>query len=160
MLITPSDKREKKYILENALNDTIMLNIKTTYPFLLGIMHDYINGKIDNEETAGILRLIESYAVRRSICGIQGGALSQAMASTYKELTEKYKEDFYDDAFNKVATKMASINTNAYFPKNSQFMDGFTSRDMYSSPLKKYVLYKLENSFQDKEIINLSLIHI
>ncbi len=154
-LITPSDKKEKKYVLENALNDTIMLNIKTTYPFLLGIMHDYINGKIDNEETAGILRLIESYAVRRSICGIQGGALSQAMASTYKELTEKYKEDFYDDAFNKVATKMASINTNAYFPKNSQFMDGFTSRDMYSSPLKKYVLYKLENSFQDKEIINI-----
>lgn len=154
-LINPSEKREKKYILENALNDTIMLNIKTTYPFLLGILHDHIEDEISTEETTKILRLIESYAVRRSICGIQGGALSQAMASTYKELTEKYKEDFYNDTFNKVATKMASINTNAYFPKNSQFMDGFTSRDMYSSPLKKYVLYKLENSYQDKEIINI-----
>ena len=155
MLITPSDKKEKKYVFENALNDTIMLHIKTTYPFLLGILYDKISEKISAEETAKILRLVESYAVRRSICGIQGGALSQAMASTYKELTEKYKEDFYNDTFTKIATKMASVNTNAYFPKNRQFMDGFTSRDMYSSPLKKYVLYKLENSFQDKEIINI-----
>ena len=155
LLITPSDKKEKKYVLENALNDTIMLNIRTTYPFLLGILHDKIENKINEEETAKVLRLIESYAVRRSICGIQGGALSQAMASTYKELVEKYKQDFYTDTYSKVATKMASINTNAYFPKNSQFMDGFTSRDMYSSPLKKYVLYKLENSYQDKEIINI-----
>ena len=163
MLLIPSDKREKKYVLENALNDTIMLGIKTTYPFLLGILYDHICGNIGVDDVVKILRLIESYAVRRSICGIQGGALSQAMANTYKELTEKYKDDFYNETFNKVATKMASINTNAYFPKNSQFEDGFTSRDMYSSPLKKYVLYKLENSFQDKEIIsidNLTIEHV
>lgn len=155
MLLKPPDKKEKKYVFENALNDTIMLGIKTTYPFLLGIIYDHNKELIDDDNASKILRLIESYAVRRSICSIQGGALSQIMASLYKELTEKYKVDFYNDSYLKVATKMASINTNAYFPKNDQFEDEFTSRDMYSSPLKKYILYKLENSFQDKEIINI-----
>lgn len=155
MLLKPSDNKEKKYKLENAINDTIMLSMKTTYPFLLGILYDYNKGLIDLHDTVKIFRLIESYAVRRSICSIQGGALSQALASMIKEFKEKYQEDYYVDTYLKVASKMASINTNAYFPKNSQFKDEFVSRDMYSSPLKKYILYKLENSYQDKEIINI-----
>ena len=155
MLLKPSDNREKKYVLENAINDMIMLNIKTTYPFLLGILYDYNQGLIKLDDTVKIFRLIESYAVRRSICSIQGGALSQALASIIKEFKEKYHDEYYVDTYLKVATKMASINTNAYFPKNSQFKDEFISRDMYSSPLKKYILYKLENSYQDKEIINI-----
>lgn len=155
MLLKPSSNREKKYVLENAINDMIMLNIKTTYPFLLGILYDYNKGLINTDNTVKIFRLIESYAVRRSICSIQGGALSQALASMTKEFKDKYGDEYYRDTYLKVATKMASINTNAYFPKNSQFKDEFISRDMYSSPLKKYILYKLENSYQDKEIINI-----
>lgn len=155
MLLKPNPKKEKKYILENALNDTIELSIKTTYPFLLGILHDYNSNLISYEDTANILRLIESYSVRRSICSIQGGALSQAMASLYKELKENYEESFYDNCYLKIATKLVSINTNAYFPKDVQFKEEFTTRDMYSSPLKRYILDKLENSFQEKEIVNL-----
>ena len=155
MLLNTNTKNEKKYILENALNDTIKLNMKTTYPFLLGILHDYKKELISKEDTTDVLKLIESYSVRRSICSIQGGALSQTMASLYREVKEKYKEDFYDDCYLKIATKLVSINTNAYFPKDVQFREEFVTRDMYSSPLKKYILDKLENSFQEKEIINL-----
>ena len=155
MLLKPNSNNEKRYILENALNDTIKLNMKTTYPFLLGILHDYNAKLLSNEDTANILKLIESYSVRRSICSIQGGALSQAMASLYKEVKEKYKENFYDNCYLKIATKLVSINTKAYFPKDVQFKDEFTTRDMYSSPLRRYILDKIENSFQQKEIVNL-----
>lgn len=155
MLLIPNNKSEKKYVLENALNDTIKLNIRTTYPFLLGILYDYNKNLISYDDTANILKLIESYSVRRSICSIQGGALSQAMASLYKELKEVHKDKFYENTYDKVATKLVSINTNAYFPKNVQFKDEFTTRDMYSSPLRRYILDKLENSFQSKEIVNL-----
>lgn len=155
MLLNSNFKKEKKYILQNALNDTIKLNMKTTFPFLLGILHDYKEGLISEEDTTNILKLIESYSVRRSICSIQGGALSQTMASLYKEVKEKYKKNFYNDCYLKIATKLVSINTNAYFPKDAQFKDEFITRDMYSSPLRKYILDKIENSFQEKEIINL-----
>lgn len=155
MLLNPNTNTDKKHVLENSLNDTIKLNMKTTYPFLLGILYDYNEGLISYEDTANILKLIESYSVRRSICSIQGGALSQAMASLYKEVKEVNKDEFYDNTYDKIATKLVSINTNAYFPKDVQFRDEFTTRDMYSSPLRRYILDKLENSFQSKEIVNL-----
>lgn len=155
MLLKTNCKKEKKYTLENALNDTIKLNMKTTYPFLLGILHDYNSNMLSYTDTTNILRLIESYSVRRSICSIQGGALSQAIAALYKELKEKYKEDFYNNCYLKIATKLVSINTNAYFPKDAQFKEEFITRDMYSSPLRRYILDKLEDSFQKKEIVNL-----
>lgn len=155
LLLKTTEKRNLPSKLEKTISETIMLNMCTTYPFLMGILYDYKEKKIDEENTIKIFRLIESYAVRRSICSIQGGALSQAMASLYKDLMEKYKETFYIDTYIKIATKMASVNTNAYFPKNEQFKDEFIRRDMYASPLKKYVLYKLESSNQSKEIINI-----
>lgn len=154
MLIKPNTKNDKKYVLENALNDTIKLNMKTTYPFLLGILYDYNIGLISYDETAKILKLIESYSVRRSICSIQGGALSQVMASLYRDIKEINGEKFYNNTYDKIATKLVSINTKAYFPKDLQFKAEFTTRDMYSSPLRKYILDKLENSFQSKEIVN------
>ena len=154
MLLKPNLNSEKNQ-LNNALNDTINLNMKTTFPFLLGILHDTNEGLISTEDTIKILRLIESYSVRRSICSIQGGALSQAMASLYKEVKDKYKDDFYNECYVKIATKLVSINTNAYFPKDGQFGDEFTTRDMYSSPLRRYILDKLENSYQNKEVVNL-----
>ena len=155
LLLKTTDRSDLSNKLEKTLTETIMLNMCTTYPFLMGILYDYKENKIDEENTIKIIRLIESYAVRRSICSIQGGALSQAMASLYKDLIEKYKDEFYIDTYIKVATKMASVNTNAYFPKNEQFKDEFIRRDMYASPLKKYILYKLESSNQSKEIINI-----
>lgn len=154
MLLYPLIKTDKKTDIQKALNDTIELNMKTTYPFLLGIMLDYNNNLIDKENTVKIIRLIESYGVRRSICGVQGGALSMQMASLYKELLEKYKNNFYDDTYIKVATKMASVNTNAYFPKDEQFKEEFTRRDMYTSKLRKYILDRLESFGQNKEVVN------
>lgn len=155
MLLKPNAKNSNKDNLEKALNDTIKLNMKTTYPFLLGILHDYNAGLISYNDTTNILRLIESYTVRRSICSIQGGALSQTMASLYKEVKEINKEEFYNNSYDKIATKLVSINTNAYFPKDIQFKEEFTTRDMYKSPLKRYILDKLENSYQEKELVNL-----
>ena len=155
LLLRPNEKKDPKYKLYNALNDTIEINFKTTFPFLLWILHDYNLNYIDSEETVvKILRLIESYWLRRSICSVQWWALSQAMWSMYKELTDTYKDEFYSDTYDKVAKKMISIRTNAYFPADWQFKDEFISRSMYSSPLKKYILCKLEKSFMPKEIIN------
>lgn len=149
--------------LKDALNDTITISMQTTYPFLLGVLLDYNDELIDSTTCANILRLVESYSIRRSVCSVQGGALSMTMASIYKELFEKYKNELYDNMYEKVAKKMVSINTNAYFPKDDYFKDEFTRRDMYNSKYKKYILDKLECCFQSKEIValdNLTIEHI
>ncbi len=149
------NKIENDITLKEALNDTITINMQTTYPFLLGVLVDYNNELIDSSTCTNILRLVESYSIRRSVCGVQGGALSMTMASLYKELYEKYKNELNDNMYEKVAKKMIGINTNAYFPKDDYFKDEFTHRDMYNSKYKKYILDKLECAFQSKEIVSL-----
>lgn len=148
------------YAINKALNDNIDLNMKTTYPFLLGILHDYNLKKIDKDETTKILNLIATYVVRRSVCNVQGGALSMTMASIYSELCEKYKNMFFIDTYKKVAAKIVSINTNAYLPNDQKFEEEFTRRDMYNSKLRRYILNRLELSGQSKEIVNLDSLTI
>ena len=113
-----SNVNSEDYALNKALNDNIELNMKTTYPFLLGILHDYNLNKIDKLDIINILNLIATYVVRRSVCNVQGGALSMTMASIYEELQEKYKNMFYVETYKKVAAKIVSINTNGYMPND------------------------------------------
>ena len=155
-----SNIHDENYELNKSLNDNIDLNMRTTYPFLLGIMHDYNLNKIPKTDIVKILKLVETYVVRRSICNVQGGALSMAMASIYSELYKKYGEMFFEEAYKKVASKIVSINTNAYLPTDQKFEEEFTRRDMYNSKLRRYVLDRLELSGQSKEIVNLDTLTI
>lgn len=148
------------YQFNKALNDNIELNMKTTYPFLLGILHDYNQNKIARNEVTNILNLIATYVVRRSVCNVQGGALSMAMASIYNELLYKYKDMFYVETYKKIASKIVSINTNAYLPTDQKFKEEFTRRDMYNSKLRRYILDRLELNVQSKEIVNLDSLTI
>ncbi len=109
-------------------------------------IQDCVSTETRNKEYVGVVEWLANVGIV-NVC--------YAMASLYKEVKEKYKDNFYDNCYLKIATKLVSINTNAYFPKDAQFKDEFTTRDMYSSPLRRYILDKLENSFQSKEIVNL-----
>jgi len=145
--------------LSIALNDFIAIDMSTTFPFLFPILIDNEKDgsgkkKISDEEAAKIVRLIESYVIRRNICNAQGGGLSQVMASLYKNLTEKHKEKFYDDTYNKVAMYLAGITSKAYMPKDEEFGRNFGEIDMYKNRNCNYILMKLEKYLQGKEVVN------
>ncbi len=141
--------------LSICLNDFLVLNMSTTFPFLLGILIDNSKMIISQDETVKIIKLVESYIVRRTVCNVQGGSLSTFMASLYNNLKNKYKDSFYENTYEKVAKEFVSINTNAYFPKNEDFKKEFLERDMYKSQHKFFIISKLEKYLQEKEIINL-----
>ena len=115
--------------------------MKTIYPFLLGILYDYTYGQIGKDEVIKILKLVETYVIRRSVCNVQGGALSMTMASIYNELFNKYHNAFYIEPYKKVASKIVSINTNAYLPTDKKFQEEFTTRDF-----EKYGSYETKET--------------
>lgn len=149
--------------LSLTLREYVNLDMKTTYPFVFGLLIENAENKINNEEMIKILRLLESYLIRRNVCNLAGGGLSQIMASLYNDLKKKHGEKFYNDTYSKIAMALAGISTKAYFPKDDEFIRELCSRDMYHSRNISYILTKIETSEQNKEIIddsNLTIEHI
>lgn len=164
-LICPS--ADSKDLLE-TLKDYVSLDIKTTYPFVFGLLIDNTpdaegKKKISDSTMSEILDLMESYLIRRNVCNLAGGGMSQVMASLYNELVKKHGEKLYVDTVDKVAMALAGITTKAYFPKDDEFAREFAIRDMYHSRNVAYILKKIELYHQDKEIVdfdNLTVEHI
>jgi len=164
-LLKPSTNNSK---LGNALDDFIKLGMKTTYPFLLPLLidnsEDYGDiSKISDDEMTKIVKLMESYIIRRNVCNLAGGGLSQLMAQLYNSLIEKYGNEFYNGTYEKVSMNLASVTTKAYFPKDEEFIRELTERDMYKNRNIRFILEKIEKSNQCKELIdfsNLSIEHI
>ena len=151
--------------LNNVLNDYIKLGIKTTYPFLLALLIDnddevFEKKKISDSELANIVGLLESYIIRRNVCNLAGGGLSQLMAQMYNTLKDKYEEDFYSDTYIKISMHLAGVTTKAYLPKNEEFIREFLERDMYKNRNLRFILEKFEKFNQSKEIVDFSSLSI
>lgn len=155
---------DSKYLLE-ALEDYTSLEIATTYPFVFGLLVDNTpdkegKKKISDDSLTKILRLLESYLIRRNVCNLAGGGMSQVMASLYNDILKKHGEEFYKDPFRKVASALAGISTKAYYPKDDEFVREFITRDMYHSRNVFYILQKMEMNKQGKEVIDFSKLSI
>lgn len=151
--------------LSSAINDYISLDMKTTYPFLLGLLIENdknYHGKqnITDTEMVEIVQLLESYIIRRNVCNLAGGGLSQVMSQLYINLKEKFGDDFYTDTYQKIAMYLAGVTTKAYLPKDDEFSRELTERDMYKNRNIRFILEKIEKYKQSKEIIDLSSLSI
>lgn len=145
--------------LLNALTDYVSLDMTTTYPFVFGLLIDNTpdengNKKISDSDLEKILRLLESYLIRRNVCNLAGGGLSQVMASLYNSLDNEHGINFYNNSFEFVSMALATITTKAYFPKDEEFVRELTNRDMFKNRNIFYILKKLETQKQGKEVID------
>lgn len=137
-------------------------NLKQTvvYPFLLFIFEDNYKRNLDTSELIKILKLIESYIFRRSVCEIPTNALNKIFGSLKKELIEipDYQKNYYEN----IVAILLSKKNNGVFPEDILFKEKFLQRDMYKFRSIKYLLEELEN-FGNKEKVltqDLSIEHI
>ena len=150
-LLCPGKEENAKIAKEIERLDRLKIGVY--YPFLLRV-YDAFNSadrKIDEDDFCNILRIIESYIVRRlfhqlptnslnrlfaSLCGL---AEDDLVASLQKELAEK--EEWRAQ----------------YWPKDDEFKEDFQTVPMYKiSPQRcRFVLETLEESFMHPEAIRL-----
>lgn len=140
-LLKEDDKELKKIFIE--INT---LKVDVAYPFLLELYDDYNHGRLDYEEFGGILRLVENYVFRRTICGIPTNSLNKTFATMSRELDkERYLESFKAALFLKDSYRR--------FPSDDEFIREFIVKDLYSIRSRNYLLRKLENH-DHKERVN------
>lgn len=151
--------------LNAALIDYIELDMKTTYPFVFGLLKDNEpdaegHQKIDDETLTKLLRVLESYLIRRNVCNLAGGGMSQVMASLYNQLKQSCGEALYTNIVDTVSNALVGITSKAYFPRNEEFVRELTERDMYKNRNIDFILKRLEKMQQGKEVADLDSLSV
>lgn len=83
-LIYPDNEKEKE--IRKRIKRINRWDVKTTYPFLLNIYHDYKNNLFSSQDFCQILEIIESFVVRRSFCRVPTNALNKVFLGLYKSI--------------------------------------------------------------------------
>ena len=122
-----------------CLFDLHDLKAEASYPILLGVYEGYTQGEIEKADVISIVRLIESYTVRRLICELPTKSVHKIFGSIAKKFDEESSLQGLKDEF-------LQLSYPDQFPSNQEFKEAFLKKNVYTShTLRNYLLRKLEN---------------
>lgn len=130
--------------IASAIADINALKVDVAYPFLLGLYDDYNSARLTRDDFIAILRLVESYVFRRSICGIPTNSLNKTFAQLMRGVDKQRYRESVESAF-------LSMESYRRFPRDVEFISAFVAKDIYNLRVRNYLLRKLENSGHSKE---------
>jgi len=110
-----------------------------TYPLLLKVFDDYERQLLTKADLLAILRLIESYIFRRSICNIATNSMNKTFASMRSKITD---ETNYLQSVEKAFMQLTGTQR---LPRDNEFYQALLVKDVYNYQRKTYLLRKLEN---------------
>lgn len=137
--------------LGKALRDYRALKLNLPRPLLLSIWADYGARRVSAEERIDLVRLVESYIFRRATCGLRSNPLDKVFAEVLRAIDRS-------DYVASIATALVAGQSTARFPDDTEFIDRFTSRDVYTGfSHAKYLLVRLENLGRKEPIVESSV---
>jgi uncharacterized protein with ParB-like and HNH nuclease domain/predicted transport protein len=122
------------------------LNYSVAYPFLMEIYSDFEAGIIEETDFIEIIKLVESYVFRRSICQIP----TNSMNKTFAEFTRHIDKADY---LSSLKGHFYQLKSYRRFPSDEDFKSALLYRDVYNFYHRTYLLRKLEN-FGKKEFVS------
>ena len=143
--------------LRACLEDIHDLRVEVTFPFFLGVYEKYTQDRLEKEEVIEIFRLIESYVLRRAICGIPTHGLNRIFVDLTGQIDrEQIDTDDYVQSLKVVFSRMTG---GRHFPSDREFKDAFLTRDVYNSRICNYLLRKLEDHSSETRSVEDNTIH-
>ena len=122
------------------------LNYSVAYPFLMEIYSDFVEGIIEEKDFIEVIKLVESYVFRRSICQIP----TNSMNKTFAEFTRHIDKSDY---LSSLKGHFYQLKSYRRFPSDAEFKSVLLYRDVYNFMHRSYLLRKLEN-FGKKEFVS------
>ena len=144
-LLQPQEEKSAK--IRERMDRLNRYEATTAYPFLLNVYHDYERKKLSEADFAVILDMLESFLIRRFICGVATSGLTKIFPSLYAQsgrgssLVEGVRQTLRDKNF----------------PRDQQFKEQFVTAKIYGgdrSAKAKLILERLEFSFDHKEPVD------
>jgi uncharacterized protein with ParB-like and HNH nuclease domain/predicted transport protein len=132
----------------SALENINFLKVDVAYPFLLEVFDDFEQkGLLSREDFIEILKIIESYVIRRAIVGIPTNSMNKTFA-TFKRSINK------DDYLESIQYAFMKLDNYRRFPRDEEFKSNFMSRDIYNlqHQRRNYLLSRLENNGRKEQV--------
>ncbi|MBB1535192.1 DUF262 domain-containing protein [Leptotrichia sp.] len=139
----------KPYLEEDEDIREELKNLKTLdqvviNPFLIGILKDYKEDKLDRKDLLNILKLLQSYIWRRFITEKPSNLLNKLFQGMYLKISKK--ENYY--------TATEEILLAQEFPTNEELKESLKTKNVYKNKERlKYVFRKIEN-YNHNELID------
>lgn len=157
----------RKSITTNNKIDTYLSNINylrytLLYPYLMQLLKHYEENELSEEELEECLKTIETYILRRIICGKPTNALSKGFCNLDKEVISILEKRNYNIHMYAEVMKYVLINKKGHlmFPTDEEFKKSFKEFRLYETQMftKNYVLEKLENYKNKEKVVSLNKI--
>ncbi|WP_414469457.1 DUF262 domain-containing protein [Methanobacterium sp. ACI-7] len=162
-------EEEKNEKINSALRDLNRLGYDTYIPFLLNVYNEYNEGNMDTNDLCEIIRTIESFLFRRSICEIPTNSLNPIFRTMWKNITKAEEIDISEqcsplnlkDSFIK---ELKSGEWNKRWPDDNEFRENLIYNNLYGKRFTKLLLEELERfsskESQNRSFDNFSIEHI
>lgn len=137
--------------LQRCLERKQYLDIGTADPLVLNLLDQWELGMISDSEMKKIFRGLESFAIRRSICGESTRGYYQVFPASIKAIDE-----------NNVSESLFNYLYGRGWPEDEQFKSNFVTFDIYSREKDKcrLILETLQRSHGHKERVHLESLQI
>lgn len=124
--------------------------IATANPFILKMLASS-SPVVDYDEVASCLAIVESYAVRRAVCGVPTNQLKKIFLKVTRDAPT-------EDVPNWLASHLAAGQAGRRWPKDEEFREAFARYRAYSQPRRRcrFLLASLEESHGHKEPASIS----
>jgi uncharacterized protein with ParB-like and HNH nuclease domain/predicted transport protein len=137
--------REEDNLLSEAFRDLRELRVDVAYPFLMDAYARYDSGKLSPDDFLAVIRLVEAYVFRRSICLIPTNSLNKTFAAFSRGLND-------DSYLESVRCAFQLLPSYRRFPGDDEFRRSFVSRDVYNYPRRSYWLRRFENDGRKERV--------
>ena len=142
-LIKPTD--EPDFDVQTSLAQLGRWDVTTSYPLTLRLYDAYDREQITKADFIQIFKNIESFVVRRIVCGVPTNQLKRIFLQSAKEFVDA-------DTLAWIRNNLSSGKAGRRWPSDPEFRQEWQRYNMYSVQWRcKQVLTSLERSFGHKE---------
>jgi hypothetical protein len=140
---------EKTDSIRSCLENIKEIKVTTSYPLLLRMFDARQSEDLSDVELARCLGLVESFVVRRSVCGVPTNPLNKLFIQLAKNFPDT-------DHTQWLMRSLSSLGGSRRFPKDAEFAEAFMAQPQYGRGTTRFILCRLEKSFNHKESVDLS----
>ena len=123
--------------------------IATANPFLLRLLDAHSAGVLPADDFRRVLAMIESFAVRRAVCGVPTNQLKRIFLLLAKDLPQRDVPDW-------LASTLSAGASGRRWPKDDELRQALARYRAYSAPVDrcKFILESIEDHFEHRERVD------
>jgi uncharacterized protein with ParB-like and HNH nuclease domain len=145
----PSLTTKELKALKTAFENLKRLGMASLTPFLMSLRQDFDDGAFSPEDFVKILKTLESYIIRRSVCGKDNKEPGDFLSHIIDNLNKIQDNDGnYREAFESFL--WLENGTGNCFPGNAEFAEKLRTCNFYKLKRASYILTCLENFYRPK----------